>query len=546
MPPPEKERRRYPLLDKLRAGKWHEAWRDFSRLLWKKRKMLVELCILALVLFLGYLGYLYSVIRQHFEGRRWDLPTQIYSDRLTLYPGLDLKSCGFYERLRRLSYVTVTHPTTGPGEVFIDQNRLEIFLHAFNYPNEPAGARRLRLDLQEQTITRLVRLGESTDQFKEEEIFTEKLEPELISEFFGKSREERQIVALSQIPLVLQNAIITIEDQRFFEHRGIDPKAIARAVWVNLRAHGVSQGGSTLTQQLVKNFFLSSKRNLRRKINEAMMALVVEVLYTKEDILGCYLNEVYFGQRGSVAIHGVGEAAKYYFGKDVQAINLAEATMLAAIVKGPGLYSPYKHADKARERQKLVLEKMRDLGFVSDKQLQEAIKYVLPLKKPYVVGSESAYFVDLLRRQLVSHYPEESLTWQGFKIFTSLDTQVQHIVQEELEKGLQNLEKTRPQLKRSEPLQGAVIVVQPQTGFILALSGGRNYGETQFNRILQSQRQPGSLFKPFVALTALLSQSPDNQAYTAITKLSDEKIEIKLPTGDIWKPEDYDKNFMGK
>lgn len=492
----------------------------------------------ALIPLTFYFFFLLSMITTHFEGKKWDIPSRIFGDALTLYPGLNIDSMHLVERLRRLSYSPVQQSVKTPGEYFLSNDRLEIYLHAFSYPEGEAKPRALRFKLSEQVIEEIRSLEDG------QEVFTERLEPELVSEFFGKTREDRHIVALKEIPMDLQHAVIAIEDHRFYEHFGIDPHGILRAVVVNLRHGAMAQGGSTLTQQLVKNFFLTPERTLLRKINEAAMALIVEARYAKDEILECYLNEIYFGQRGSVGIHGVGEAARFYFGKEVKSLTTAECAILAALIKGPGIYSPFRNPEKSRERQKAVLARMVELGYINDATLQSALKETLSLKKPYVLGQGSAYFVDFLRSQLVEKYSQADLESQGLRIFTTLDPQIQQTVSQKLNEGLVNLEKQFPSLKREPRLQAAAIILQPQTGYILAMAGGRDFGESQFNRAVQAFRQPGSLFKPIVLASAFALNDP-KIVITPMTELVDEPFEMKLPSGQTWKPKNYDEGNQG-
>ena len=502
------------------------------------------LCLELFIIFsIIYFYYLFSTISEHFEGRRWDIPSRVYSDTYTLYPGLNIIQSGFKNRLRRLSYVEVDRPVRNPGEYYFeDKDILDVYFHAFDYPNLRVPSRPIRLQLEGGVISKIQKIPSG------EEIFTEKLEPERVAEFFGKAREERLLVRIKDIPQYLPQAIVAVEDRRFYEHRGIDPRAIGRAFLVNLRSGGISQGGSTLTQQLVKNFFLTSERSYIRKFNEAMMALIVEARYKKDEIMEAYLNEVYLGQRGSVAIHGVGEAAKYYFGKEASRLDLGECAMLAALLKGPAVYSPYRNKEKALNRRKIVLNLMLESNFINEQELDEAISQPLPLKRPYVPGSGSSYFVDLVRRQILTFYPEDRLTWEGLSIYTSIDVEMQEIINKQLNNYLKRLERDYPHLNREEePLQGSFILVQPQTGFILALSGGRDFKQSQFNRAIQAKRQAGSLFKPLVVLTAFMSKNDDGENYTPLTLLEDEPITMKIPgVEEPWSPQNYDKKFRGQ
>lgn len=510
----------------------------------KTKRIRLGVAVGSVVVLVGvvYCFHLVSLITKHFEGRRWDIPSRIYSDVFALYPGLDLQNSGFFDRLERLSYLEVDRPVENPGEFFEDEDKVEVYFQSFEYPSGTVPARPVRFYLRDGQMERMERIDSGS------EPFTEKLEPEVIAEFFGESREERLLVSLEEVPDVLQNAVIAVEDNRFYQHSGLDFRAISRAFLANLKAGSVRQGGSTLTQQLVKNFFLSPKRSYWRKANEALMALIVEARYSKEEILVCYLNEVYFGQRGSVAIHGVGEASRYYFGKRISDISLSEAAVLAGIIKGPAIYSPYRNYEKSRKRQRVVLQLMFDHQYIQEEEMLEAISSTLALKKPHVRGTDSAYFVDLVRRNLKENYPEEALTWEGFRIFSTIDMQMQMIVNQELKKGLQNLERIYPRLTREKPeevLQGAVVLVQPQTGSVLALAGGRSFAKSQFNRALFAYRQPGSLFKPIVALTALMNEDNREEPITPVTELQDEEFVMKTPTGESWEPQNYDLRFRG-
>jgi penicillin-binding protein 1B len=377
-------------------------------------------------------------------------------------------------------------------------------------------------------------------------------EPELLSGFFNQTWEERDLVQLSQVPSHLTDAIITIEDSRFYEHGGLDLRSILRAFLANLKEGEVVQGGSTLTQQLVKNFFLTQDRTWSRKLNEALMAYILEAKYSKNEILEAYLNEIYMGQQGNMSIHGIGKAAQFFFGKEVGNLTLEESALLAGLIKSPNSLSPYHNPERAEKRRNWVLLKMMEQGKIQEASYQKALNRKTTPRG--FVGSfhQAPYFIDFVKQQLQEYYPPEILHSDGLRIFTTLDTDIQREAEASLQKGLKNLEEDFPSLKRENPLdqiQGSLVVVQPQTGYVKAMVGGRNYSVSQFNRVTQAKRQPGSLFKPFVYLTGISqNRSGMKDSITGATLVEDTPISIPVVEKGQkkeWAPENYDHTFHG-
>ena len=361
------------------------------------------------------------------------------------------------------------------------------------------------------------------------------LEPEEISLFFGSERERRQLVSIQEVPGHLIHAVLAAEDSRFYQHRGVDFRGILRALITNLRHGSIRQGGSTLTQQLAKNYFLTPARTLTRKLKEVLISLIIELKYEKEEILEIYLNEIYLGQKGTVAINGVGEASFFYFGKPVRELSRAEAATIAGLIKAPNHYTPYQNKDRCLSRRNFVLTAMHDKGWLSKEALQADLKVPLKTVGFTVHGKKAPYFVDYLEQQLKTLYRPEDLTSLGLSIYTTLDSQVQSAAENALANGLARLERMKPELRRDDPaqkLQGAVIVMQPSTGYILALVGGRNYSISQFNRIIQARRQPGSAFKPFVYLSSLDQFSPSDM-------LSNQPQTYTVD-GKTWEPQNFE------
>jgi len=522
---------------------WFRRRRISRRGRWQRRLKLGLWVLAGLgVLFTLYLGVLYAIVTERLEGKRWRLPSKVYSDSFVLYPGQDLAGAHLMDRLRRLGYQPVLGLPQRPGEYHLEPDQLEIFLHDFSYPDHEFKGFLVRLRLQNGRIVKM------TEPPGEDGLAMVELEPELVAAFFDEAWEERDLIRLEEAPAQLIEAILSVEDTRFYQHKGIDPRSIARALWVDLKEGAIVQGGSTLTQQLVKNFFLTQERTLTRKVNEILMALLLEMRYSKKEILEAYLNEIYLGQSGTMGIYGVGKASRFYFGKAPEAMTLGEAALLAGMIKSPNTLSPYRDPERARARKQVVLERMLTLEKISLSQYRQALKEELPKRLPLERGPAAPYFVEFVRQQLSEHYSPQVLTSEGLRIFTTLDMQQQRIAEEVLVKGLEGLERTYPHLRREDPrqkLQGSLIVLQPQTGHMRAMVGGRDFQMSQFNRATQARRQPGSLFKPFVYAAALnQSLTSEGLPYTATTLIEDSPFTLMSETG-IWNPQNYDKIYHG-
>jgi penicillin-binding protein 1B len=341
-------------------------------------------------------------------------------------------------------------------------------------------------------------------------------------------------------------AILAVEDERFYRHHGVDPMGILRAMWVNLRTLSYQQGGSTLTQQLVKNFFLSDERTMSRKIPEALMALIAERKYSKDTILENYLNEIYLGQKGSQGIFGVWEAAQFYFAKPLSDLTTGECALLAGLIRAPNRLSPYRSYEAATRRRNVVLAKLLDDQIITRKQYDAALREKLPQHALVKVTNDAPFYVDYLRRELEENYSNAVLTKEGLRIFSSLDLQLQKIAERSLTEGLNKLEAAHPALRRKgeDSLEGAIVVLRPQTGEIKAMVGGRNYSKSQFNRVFQAKRQPGSVFKPFVYLAALMYGGQSGIKYTPDTIINDSQFTWSYDGRD-WQPSNYRNEYFG-
>jgi penicillin-binding protein 1B len=491
-------------------------------------KWVLLLLVPTLAGILIYSGYLSARIDQRFSARRWSIPSKVFSDTTLLYPGQRIQRQPFYEKLLNLGYRSVAHPPVRRGEMLVSATGVTVFLYDLNTPWHTRQGFVATITTSENRIESIARTADG--QF----IPILELEPEEVMLFFGPKRERRQLVSIREVPQHLIHAVLAAEDSRFYRHHGVDPRGLLRAMLANLRHGAIRQGGSTLTQQLAKNYFLTPAKTLTRKLKEVLLSVLIELKYEKDDILEIYLNEIYLGQKGSVSINGVGEASFFYFGKPVRELSRAEAATIAGLIKAPNYYSPYVDKEHCRERRNDILEAMRKKGWLSEEELQAALKIPVNPVGYTVPGKKAPYFVDYLAEQLTNLYRPEDLSSLGLSIYTTLDTQVQTAAERALVDGLARLEKSNPALKRDQPgreLQGAIIVMQPKTGYILAMVGGRNYSVSQFNRVTQAKRQPGSAFKPLVYLAAL-------DKFPPTYKLSNEP-KTYFFDGKSWEPQNF-------
>ena len=499
------------------------------------RKTVLYGCILVFVAVAVYSVFLTFQIEKRFSGKRWNVPSRVLSDTTALFPGQHINIDLFLTKLNNLGYHPVSGESRNPGEYDRSHHHIDIHLKDISIVSFQRKSYPVRLRLDGNLITDIVHRDNGTT------IPYLELEPEELKLFFGPEREKRLLVSSDRIPDYLKHAVISAEDKKFYSHFGIDPAGILRALYKNLKRGKIAQGGSTLTQQLAKNYFLTPERTITRKIRELIIALLIEGMFSKDEILEIYLNEIYFGQNGSVAINGVGEASYFYFGRDVSKLSVDEAAILAGIIKAPNYFSPYADRERCRIRRDQVLQLMVDNNWLGDSELKEAKARPVTPSGYRRYGVQAPYYMDYLARQLEKYYGKETLKSEGLTIMTALDTQVQMAAEAALTHGLERIERDIPSLKKNKGdgrLQGAVIVMHPRTGNIIAMVGGRNYGKSQFNRAADARRQPGSAFKPFIFLSALDDYSPssllnnDEQTYTV--------------EGVAWSPKNFSDKFPGE
>lgn len=377
------------------------------------------------------------------------------------------------------------------------------------------------------------------------------LEPEVITTLFDRSRGKRRLVRYQDLPKVLIDAILATEDHRFFSHHGVNIFRIISASISGLRADERIRGTSTLTMQLARNFFLTRERTLQRKAAEIFLALLLEQRLSKEQIFELYANQIYLGQRGSFSIYGVGEAASAYFNKDVGSLTLPEAALLAGIIRGPNLDSPYKYPERALERRDHVLRRMLEVGFITPIQAERTAAAPLGLAQQNVEASQAPFFIDMVRDQLLAQFPERDLLSQSYRIYTTLDLNLQAAASYAVRSGMVEVDQEVNKRRRAKEAvadylqpQVALIALDPATGALRALVGGRDYAWSQLNHVL-ARRQPGSSFKPFVYAAALSSGVDGSQPLvTATTVLLDEPTTFQF--GDLpYEPENYKKEYYG-
>lgn len=477
-----------------------------------------------------YVLYLDSVVRDQFESKRWALPASVYARPLELYADLRLGASEFARELNAQGYQQTNDGTVGTYQRQGDD--FDVVSRPFVFWDGPQPAIHFHVRFSDHRVAAL------TDP-SGKNLTIVRLDPLLIGKIYPAHNEDRILVRLQDVPPVLVQALITVEDRNFYSHIGIDPRGILRAALANLRGHSV-EGGSTLTQQLVKNFFLTNERTLRRKVTEVLMALLLERHYTKNQILEAYLNEVYLGQDGSRAIHGVGLASQFYFGRPVEELQLPQVALLVALVKGPSYYDPRRHPERARERRNLVLKEMRDVGDIDDMTYLTAARTPLGvLAHPPTGITPYPAFLDLVHRQLRRDYAEDDLRSDGLQIFTTLDPHVQHVAERAVATKLASLEKQRGLPANS--LEGATIVTSTENAEVLAVVGGRDARYEGFDRALDAQRQVGSVLKPALYLAAL--EQPDH--YTLATPLDDGPFVWHERGTPDWSPHNFDRQFHG-
>ncbi|WP_291191156.1 penicillin-binding protein 1B [Dokdonella sp.] len=477
-----------------------------------------------------YTFYLDREVRSRFDDLSWEYPSRVYARSLQLAPGLPLSAEALALELEAARYLDDAVART-PGTFHRDGARWTIARRAFIYLDGREREKRIAVTLAGG------RVGELVDADSGAALASVRLEPARIATLYGTQQEDRRVVQLGEIPPLLLGGLQAVEDRDFKHHHGIDLGAILRAAWANLIAGRVVQGGSTLTQQLVKNLFLDRSQTLMRKLNEALLSLLIEARYDKRAILEAYVNEIFLGQQGGQAVHGFAAASEFYFGRDVRTLQAADIALLVGMVQGPSLYDPRRNPERALARRNLVLGMFRSTGL-----LDEA-SYAAAVKQPIGTAAQATLprdrypaFLDLVRRQLKQDYPDTELNSAGLAIHTTLAPSAQAMAEDAVDKALTGLG------QRGDSVESAVVVTGARDGEVQAMIGSRNVDEPGFNRALDALRPIGSLVKPFVNLVALAQP----QRYSLATPVDDTTVDMAQPNGQRWQPQNDDRQTHGQ
>jgi penicillin-binding protein 1B len=546
-----------PTQKKTKTKKAHWwSWPWFSTM-WSRVALAVGILLAAvsgIILIDSY--YKFSrMIDRKISGEVFQNTAKVYASPLVLFPGQSIRPSDITNYVKRVGYTEKGKAKARIGEYSYSKRSLEIASLSDSYYGSGGGS--VRIEFDEKSITRIRSVSGKT------ELNSYEVEPQLITNLFDKTREKRRLIQYQDIPKVLRDAVLAIEDRRFFEHQGIDPIGILRAAFVDLTGRGITQGGSTITQQLVRSFWLSPERKILRKAKEIYMAFILENRLDKKQIFTLYANDVYLGQRGSFSINGFGEAATSFFNKDIENLTIPEAALVAGIIQAPSRYNPTRNPDRALQRRNVVLQSMMETGSISKEQYQQASKTPLNLAPISMNVSDAPYFVDLVKDRLLEKYPESVLLSQQYKIYTTLDLELQRFAYQAVRDGAQQVDETlakkrlrRIKVKKGQPppelkiepqdrVQACLVALDPHTGEIRAFVGGRDYGASQLNRLTTAKRQPGSIFKPFVYAAAINSAVEGSDPLITASTIVDDSPTVFEFDDKTYEPNNFGEKFFG-
>jgi penicillin-binding protein 1B len=515
-----------------RTGRKSRGRRGNSRgILRRIAPLALAIALLGAVALAAWMIWLDARITAQFEGRRWDQPAQVFAEPVELYAGLPLPADEFVELLGAQGYRAADGGAPRAGFWWRQGSSVRLMTRPFRFADGLQPATVAQVDFGRAGVSR-IRDAQGRD------LPLLRLDPMRIGSIFPAHGEDRIVLTPGEIPALLADALIAVEDRRFARHRGIDPEGIGRAFMVNLRAGEVRQGGSTLTQQLVKSYFLDSRRTWGRKITEAAMAILLEWRYEKDDILTAYINEVFMGQDGQRAIHGFGLASAFYFGKPLPELDEVEIATLVAIVRGPSFYNPWRHPQRVRERRDLVLEILAEQEVITAEAAAAGASRELGLRASAASGpAYQPAFLGLVRRQLRRDYRDSDLDSVGLTVLTTLDPLAQRKAQAAVTVGIERL---RQRGGEAAGVEGAAVVTRPATGEVLAVVGSALGTFDGFNRALDARRPIGSLVKPAVFLAAL-----ETGEFSLASTLQDLPVDVPLPNGTVWQPTNFDNEVRG-
>jgi penicillin-binding protein 1B len=491
---------------------------------------LFKLAIVGVVVLAAGLIYLDATLRKDLDAVQWELPAQVYARPLELYVGKSLTLSQLRTELKALGYRFENVNRTGYVQSI--SRGLAIRTRGFHFEDGFREEAICTVRIRNGQVSDLVVNGRNADIFR--------LEPLLVGSLFPNHHEDRQLVPLNQLPKALKQALIATEDREFYKHHGVSPKAIMRAMMANFQAGGVVQGGSTLTQQLIKNLYLTRERTYTRKLIEVAMSMIVEWRFDKDKILETYFNEVYLGQDGPRAVHGAMAGSYFYFGRPVRELKLHQIALMVAVIKGPAYYNPKRFPERALSRRNLVLDLMVKEGFILPKVANWSKRQPLDVvEHPTRSANRFPAYLSLVHRHLKRDYSEEELSQAGLRVFTSLDPTVQWQLENSTQQGLDQLAARYG--TEANDYQTATVVTSVDNGEVIAMVGDRNVGFSGFNRALDAKRPIGSLAKPAVFLTAL--KQP--QQYTLASILKDQPFTATTADGQQWSPKNFDNVSHG-
>ena len=490
----------------------------------RRKKYLVAAALL-LAGFAIYLGYLNYVINSRFEGGAWALPSRVYARALELYPNLALTREQLVYELDLSSFLQVQREPL-PGQYRLLGESLELHSRRFDFGDQLQDSRLVQVFFERGRISAL------TDSSSLSDLQLFRLPPVILGSYYPDNDEDRLLLAENEVPQLLIDTLIAVEDRKFFEHSGLSPMAILRALLANLKAGKTVQGGSTLTQQLAKNLFLTPEKSLLRKINEAFMAILLELRFSKQTIITAYINEVFLLQQNRIAIHGFARASRMMFRRSVDNLEAQHVALLVGMVKGPSRYNPFSAPDTALARRNLVLKVMLEQKLLDAREHARAVAAPIGIVKRLPGVNPFPAYLDLVKRQLQSSYSSDELARRGLRVFTAFDPLLQRNLELGLAKGLKGF--------RQPELQAAVVIIDYLNGDIQALVGDRVTDYPGFNRALMAQRPIGSLIKPLLLYSLL------HDSLTLASKVSDEPIRIQQSDGKIWEPRNYDRELHGE
>lgn len=493
----------------------------------------VKICIAALALLAVLYIYFDSMVLSKFEvDDKWVLPAVVYSRPLELYPDQKLSLEQMEYELKLLKYRRVQNPQI-PGEYAIStkSQRVVVIRRAFDFPDASEGRISIMIAFNGPRITQILNAD------TKEELGYIRMDPVLLDRINRiDPKEDRIFIQLNEVPKELISTLLEIEDRSFYTNSGINVLAIIRAFVKNLMAHGVVEGGSTITQQLVKNYFLNSERSYTRKFKEIMMALIMNQRYTKDQILEAYMNEIYLGQNGAAGIYGFGLASYFYFGVPISELTLDQMALLVGIIKGPSFYDPWRHGEKALARRNVVLNVLMQRGIITKTEYTQYTARPLGIiKRGSMNYSKTPAFMGVLKREIATRFGPDFLSGNGIKIFTSLDPQAQISAEHAVENELNSIEKE----SGKHGLEAAMVVSSWRNAEVSAVVGSRTPQYEGFNRVMEGRRQVGSIIKPFVYLTGF------HYGIHLGTLINDSPITIRLSDGKVWQPHNDNKKFIG-